>query len=109
MPYCCVMVFIESSLFTKLLSDYLPDEEYRLFQLFLMEHPDKGNVVKGSGGVRKIRWAIKNKGKSSGIRVIYYWKEKSNEIWLLTLYSKNEKATIPGHVLKQIAQEINND
>ncbi len=103
------MVFIESSLFRKLLFSYLSDEEYRLFQLFLMENPDKGNIVKGSGGVRKIRWAIKNKGKSGGIRVIYYWKKEADEIWLLTLYSKNEKDTIPGHVLKQIAQEIKND
>jgi mRNA-degrading endonuclease RelE of RelBE toxin-antitoxin system len=47
-----------------------------------MENPDKGNTVVSSGGVRKIRWAINNKGKSGGIRVIYYWKEKSDEIWL---------------------------
>jgi len=76
------MVFIETSIFTKLLPKYMQDEEYRLFQLYLMENPDKGNTVVSSGGVRKIRWAINNKGKSGGIRVIYYWKEKSDEIWL---------------------------
>jgi len=74
-----------------------------------MKNPDKGNTVVSSGGVRKIRWAINNKGKSGGIRVIYYWKEKSDEIWLLTLYAKNEKDTIPTHILKQIAKEIQND
>ncbi len=103
------MVFIETSIFTKLLPKYMRDEEYRLFQLYLMENPDKGNVIVASGGVRKVRWAINNKGKSGGIRVIYFWKDNVDEIWLLTLYGKNERDTIPAHILKQIAQEIQND
>jgi hypothetical protein len=103
------MVFIETSIFTKLLSKYMKDDEYRLFQLYLMENPDKGKVISGSGGVRKIRWAINNKGKSGGIRVIYFWKESASEIWLLTLYAKSKKDSIPAHTLKQIAQEIEND
>ena len=103
------MVFIETSVFTKHLSKYMKDEEYRLFQLCIMDSPEKGAIVKGSGGVRKIRWAINNKGKSGGIRVIYYWKESASETWLLTLYAKNEKDSIPAHILKQIAQEIQSD
>ena len=87
----------------------MKDEEYRLFQLYLMNNPEKGDVIKGSGGVRKIRWAINNKGKSGGIRVIYYWKDKASEMWLLTLYAKNEQDSIPAHILKQIAQEIRDD
>ena len=87
----------------------MKDEEYRLFQLYLMNNPEKGDIIKGSGGVRKIRWAIKNKGKSGGIRVIYYWKDKASEMWLLTLYAKNEQDSIPAHILKQIAQEIQDD
>ncbi len=85
------------------------DDEYRLFQQHLMENPMKGDVVKGSGGVRKIRWAVNNKGKSGGIRVIYYFKSNASETWLLTLYSKRETETIPAHILKQIAEEIQND
>jgi len=87
----------------------MKDEEYRLFQLYLMDNPAKGDIIKGSGGVRKIRWAINNKGKSAGIRVIYYWEVTSSETWLLTLYAKNEKDSIPVHILKQIAQEIKDD
>ncbi len=87
----------------------MKDEEYRLFQLYLMNNPEKGDIIKGSGGVRKIRWAINNKGKSGGIRVIYYWKDKASEMWLLTLYAKNEQDSIPAHILKQIAQEIQDD
>jgi len=78
----------------------MKDEEYRLFQLYLMSNPEKGDIIKGSGAVRKIRWAINNKGKSGGIRVIYYWKDKASETWLLTLFAKNEKDSIPAHILK---------
>ncbi len=102
------MVFIETSLFTKLINDYLSDEEYSGLQVYLVEHPDAGNIIRGSGGVRKIRWAAKGKGKSGGIRVIYFWKKSDSEIWMLTAYSKNEKDSIPGHLLKKIAEEIKN-
>jgi hypothetical protein len=102
------MVFIETSLFTKLIDSYLTDDEYLGLQSFLLKHPDTGKIVPGSGGVRKIRWAIAGKGKSGGIRVIYYWKQRDDEIWLLTVYGKNERETIPGHILKQIAEEIKN-
>jgi len=103
------MIFIKTSLFTKLLRDYLSDDEYRALQLYLMENPDIGDVVRGSGGVRKIRWAAEGRGKRGGIRVIYYWKTAAHEIWMLTLYAKNEKEVIPSHILKQIAQEIDDD
>ena len=71
--------------------------------------PDAGDIVRGSGGVRQFRWAPKSKGKSGGIRVMYYWIKSVEEIWLLTLYSKSERATIPGDVLKKIAEEIENE
>ena len=88
---------------------YLSDDEYRALQWYLLIYPDAGDLVRGSGGVRKVRWAPEGKGKSGGIRVMYYWKKSVKEIWLLTLYSKSEKATIPGHVLKKIAEEIENE
>lgn len=103
------MVFIETTIFTKILPNYLTDDEYQALQVYLMEHPDTGDIVKGSGGVRKVRWAIGNKGKSGGVRVIYYWKDLYNEMWMLTMYSKSEKASIASHLLKQIVQEIEND
>jgi len=103
------MIFIETSIFTKILSDYLNDEEYRGLQTYLMQKPDAGDLVRGSGGVRKVRWAPEGRGKSGGVRVIYYWKRPDHEIWMLTIYSKSEQSTIPGHVLKQIAEAINND
>ena len=103
------MIFIESSKFTKLLSGYLSDEDYRGLQVYLLQKPDAGNIIKGSGGVRKVRWASSGTGKSGGLRVIYYWKKSEHEIWMLTIYSKSERATIPGHILKQIAEAIDDD
>jgi len=102
------MVFIETSIFTKLIGRYLNDDEYLGLQRFLLLNPDAGAIVRGTGGVRKLRWAVKSKGKSSGIRVIYYWKNSEDEIWMLTVYSKSEKETIPSHILKKIAEAINN-
>ncbi len=100
------MIFIETSTFTKLIGSYLTDDEYRGLQSFLLKRPNTGKIVRGSGGVRKLRWAISGKGKSGGIRVIYYWKRADDEIWLLTVYGKSERDTIPGHILRKIAEEI---
>ena len=77
-------------------------------QSFLLQYPEAGKVVRGSGGVRKVRWAISGRGKSGGVRVIYYFKRQDDEIWLLTIYSKSEMETIPAHILRQIAKEIEN-
>lgn len=102
------MEFIETSTFTKYLYDYLSEDEYLGLQSFLLQYPESGKIVRGSGGVRKIRWAISGKGKSGGVRVIYYFKKQNDEIWLLTIYSKNEVTNIPTHILQKIKKEIDN-
>ena len=103
------MIFIETSAFTKLLPSYLSDDDYRGLQSYLLQKPDAGGIVRGSGGVRKVRWAKAGKGKSGGVRAIYYWKKSEHEIWMLTMYSKSERATISGHILKQIAEAIDHE
>ncbi len=102
------MEFIEAAAFTKHVYEYLSEEEYLGLQGYLLEYPESGKVVPGSGGIRKVRWAISGKGKSGGVRVIYYFKRQDDEIWLLTIYSKNERENIPAHILRQIAKEIDN-
>ena len=102
------MEFIEATAFTKHLYDYLSEEEYLGLQSFLLQYPEAGKIVPGSGGVRKIRWAMSGRGKSGGARVIYYFKKQDDEIWLLTIYSKSEVENIPAHILRQIAKEIEN-
>lgn len=102
------MEFIEATAFTKHVYEYLSEDEYLGLQRFLLRYPESGKVVPGSGGIRKVRWAMSGKGKSGGVRVIYYFKKQDDEIWLLTIYSKHQVENIPAHVLRQIAKEIEN-
>lgn len=74
----------------------------------MLQFPESGKVVPGSGGVRKLRWAMTGTGKRGGVRVIYYFKKQDDEIWLLTIYSKSETENIPAHTLRMIAEEIQN-
>ena len=106
MPYNFGMVFIETSTFTKLIGRYLSDDEYLGLQKFMLKYPDAGNIIRGTGGVRKLRWSLSGRGKSGGARVIYYWNRQDDEVWLLTIYGKSERATIPSHILRRIAEEI---
>jgi mRNA-degrading endonuclease RelE of RelBE toxin-antitoxin system len=107
MPYNKgTMEFIETTIFSKYVYEYLSEDEYIGLQSLLVLYPKSGKVVPGSGGVRKIRWAMSGKGKSGGVRIIYYFKPNDNEIWLLTIYSKNEVENIPAHILRKIAKEI---
>jgi hypothetical protein len=76
--------------------------------LLLMEQPEAGAVVAGSGGVRKLRWRAPGRGKSGGYRVIYFAKVEQGVIWMLTMYPKNVKDNIPAHVLRQIRKEVEN-
>lgn len=96
--------FIESSLFKKMVYDYLNDDEYRALQQYLLQHPESGDMVPGSGGVRKLRWAKSGIGKSAGVRVCYYIRNRSGQILLLLIYSKNVQTNIHSAVLKQIKE-----
>jgi len=98
--------FVETRLFTKLVVEYLTDQEYGALQEALMRDPDVGPVIPGSGGIRKIRWAAQGRGKRGGYRIIYYVKRTHGVIWMLTLYPKNVAENIPTHVLRQIRKEI---
>ncbi|MBI1748746.1 MAG: transcriptional regulator [Acidobacteria bacterium] len=102
------MAFIETSIFTKLIYTYLTDDEYLGLQGFMLKYPDAGKIVPGSGGVRKLRWAMTGKGKRGGVRIIYYLKKQDCEIWMLTISGKSEVENIPAHVLRQIAEEVKN-
>lgn len=105
------MEFIETPAFTRNLPAYMTDEEYRLFQRFLMENPDAGDVIPDTGGIRKVRWADprRGKGKRGGLRVIYFHLVAASHLWLLTLYDKDEAADLTPKQKKafhRLVQEI---
>jgi hypothetical protein len=97
-----VFSFVETTLFTRLVGEYLTEAEYAALQDALEANPEAGQVVPQSGGVRKLRWAAPGRGKSAGYRVIYFVKREPGIILMLTMYAKNEKTNIPGHLLAEI-------
>ena len=84
------MVIIETSIFTKKIKTLLDDNEYRVLQNHLVKILNSGNIIQASGGIRKIRWAIKGGGKRGGMRIIYYWATSHDQIFMLYVYAKNE-------------------
>ena len=85
------MLFIETTTFAKQLPRHLDDDGYAALQAFLSVHPEAGDVIRGTGGVRKIRWAMRGRGKRGGSRVVYYWLTKEDRIYLLTVYAKGAR------------------
>jgi len=104
-----VFTFIESSIFERVLPTYLDDDEYSELQQYLIQNPEAGEVVPGSGGVRKMRWARPGAGKRGGLRIIYFVKYRSNEFWMLTLYAKAKRESIPAHILKQLLEAFRDE
>ena len=101
--------FIETQLFTRLVQQYLSDEQYAELQVALMANPELGPVIAGTGGVRKLRWAAPGRGKRGGYRVIYDVRRPKGIIWMLTMYPKNVADSIPAHVLREIREELGDD
>jgi len=88
--------FVEAPLFTQLLADYLGDEEYLALQLYLARDPEAGSIIPATGGFRKLRWPDRRrgKGKRGGLRVIYYYLVADFQIWLFTLFDKDETSDL---------------
>jgi hypothetical protein len=104
-----VFTFIESSVFERMRPVYVDDDEYGELQQFRMENPEFGQVVPGSGGVRKLRWTRRGMGKRGGLRVIYFVQRKPNEFWLLAVYAKAKRGDVPAHILKQLLEAFRNE
>jgi hypothetical protein len=102
------MVIIETTFFTRQVTELFTDDDYRQLQVALINRPDLGSVIRGSGGIRKVRWSRPGKGKRGGTRVIYYWAVASEQILMLFIYPKNERDDLtPAQIkiLKQIVEE----
>ena len=85
------MVFIETPIFTLEVKSLLSDEDYAALQLHLVSQPDAGDVIAGTGGLRKVRWTTAGRGKRGGTRVIYYHVMAQAQIRLILIYRKGIK------------------
>ena len=101
-----LITFVELPNFTRHIYRYLTDESYQGLQAYLMRSPDVGAVVPGSGGCRKLRWGVDGRGKSGGVRVIYFYRRANGQIWMLSIYAKNEEENIPAHILRSFREKI---
>lgn len=100
------MIFIETPIFTKRLGDLLDDESYAEFQRKLADCPHMGDVIQGTGGLRKVRVATSGRGKRGGARVIYYHFVSASQIALLLIYPKNEKDDLSADERKALKRII---
>lgn len=103
-------LFVELPAFERHRRAYLDDEAFRHLQLLLLEEPERGDRIAGTGGLRKIRLSDsrRGKGKRGGLRIIYFWWESRREFWLFTLYDKDEVDDLTAadkKVLKRMLQD----
>jgi mRNA-degrading endonuclease RelE of RelBE toxin-antitoxin system len=94
------MKIIETTIFTKKLKTLIEDDEYRNLQNELIKNPELGKVIRGSGGLRKVRWNLPGRGKSAGVRIIYYWIKEKETILMLLIYPKNEQDNLTSEQTK---------
>ena len=100
------MRFVETPVFTKVITRRIGDDEYRGLQIALMLRPEQGPIIRGSGGLRKVRWAKPGAGKSGGLRIIYYWAPAEQAFYMLYAYSKNEQGDLTPAQARQLGRLV---
>ncbi|URI10694.1 type II toxin-antitoxin system RelE/ParE family toxin [Aquincola tertiaricarbonis] len=101
-----MLTVVESPIFQRMWPRYWDEDERAEFASFISRNPDAGSLIRGSGGVRKVRWAREGTGKSSGVRIVYLARNEAGEVYLLTLYAKAESANISPSTLKEIRRAL---
>ena len=101
-----VLTVVESPIFQKLWPLYWDEDERAEFAAFIAGNPEAGDVIRGSGGVRKVRWSRPGTGKSSGVRVVYLLRTPQGEVYLLTLFAKSVRGNLPTATLKEIRRVL---
>lgn len=100
------MVIIETSVFTRQVQKLLTDKDYRQLQAALVERPDLGVILVGSGGLRKARWVMPGRGKRGGVRVIYYWAVKQSRLLMLMIYTKTDQDDLSPEQLRLLRKIV---
>ena len=105
---CVKAVFVELPPFELHRSNYLDDDDFVRLQRLLMLDPEAGDVIPGTGGLRKLRFADdrRGKGKRGGLRVIYYWWNDGSQFWLFTVYDKDEMSDLAAQQRKALKEMI---
>jgi mRNA-degrading endonuclease RelE of RelBE toxin-antitoxin system len=99
------VLFVETPVFSDLVRS-LDDDTYRALQLTLLLRPEQGSLIRGSGGLRKIRWGTQGRGKRGGVRVIYFWEKTRDRCYMLFLYQKNEQGDLTATQVKTLARLV---
>lgn len=105
------MEFIEAPAFSRSVSRYLGDEEYRALQAYLAANPLLGDLMPGTGGFRKLRWKDPRRGKGTrgGLRIIYYYFSADQQIWLMAFYGKNEAVDLTPQEKKALKHALESE
>lgn len=93
-------------MFTRRITDAVPDDDYRLVQEALLRRPEQGDLIEGTGGVRKLRWTEAGRGKRGGLRLIYYWHAEREIILMLFLYRKSEQKDLTADQKRILAKAV---
>jgi hypothetical protein len=102
------MVFIESAVFTRQVLELLNDEAYGEFQQYLAMHPEAGDVIQDTSGLRKVRWSVPGGGKRGGVRVIYFHVSAQAQCRMLLIYRKGVKDDLSA-AEKKTLRKLNKD
>jgi hypothetical protein len=100
------MRFVETPVFTAALRRPLDDEPNRQLQIALMLRPEQGPIIRGSGGLRKVRWAMAGAGKRGGLRVIYYWAPDDQAFYMLYAYAKSDQGDLTAAQTRQLSRVV---
>jgi hypothetical protein len=102
------MRFVETPVFTTAVTSLLSDEEYRQLQIALLIRPSQGALIRGGGGLRKLRWGARGRGKRGGVRIVYYWHPAEEVLYMLLIYAKSDQDDVTPsqfRVLRRLVQE----
>ena len=100
------MVFVEFPNLTKRVTELLDDEDYRKLQAALIANPELGDLIRGTGGLRKARWSAKGRGKRGGVRLIYYWITRGDQVLMLLIYPKSARDDLTADERRLLAKLV---